>query len=201
MIRTAAAERSAAAAARQGAAAALAGPIAAATAVRERFRAAGSRLLWLLLCAALLLAAAGAQAQMREGQALPAIDTELLDGRVLAADSLRGKVVVHMFWATWCIVCQAELPEMQRLHALLGPRGLRIVALSVDRQRAEAEAFWAAHGYGFPVAMRTPAMREAFGDLTGTPTFVVTGRDGLVRARRTGTFPPGELERLVRSLL
>ena len=142
-----------------------------------------------------------AQARPRAGDRLPMIDTVLLDGALLPARSLRGKVVVHMFWATWCPLCREDLPRMQRLYEDFRERGLEIVALSVDQNRAEVERFWRRHEYRFPVAMRTAEMREEYGDLAGTPTFLVTDRDGIVRERRTGVFAPGELERTIGELL
>ncbi len=156
---------------------------------------------WVLAAVIPLLLALSAHAQPREGHRLPRIDTELLDGRVVTAESLQGKVVVHMFWATWCTICLAELPDIQALHEKLGTQGLEVIALSVDRRRDDVIAFWQEHRYGFLVAMRTLQAREAFGDLTGTPTFLVSDRQGIVRARRTGIFAPGELERLIARLL
>ncbi len=156
---------------------------------------------WLLAAAAALLIAFGAQAQLRTGDRLPEFSFQLLDGQRLPATSLRGKVVVHMFWATWCPLCLEDLPKMQRLYADYRNRGLEIVALSVDRNRSDVEKFWRRHEYRFPVAMRTMEMRDEYGDLTGTPTFLITDRNGIVRERRTGVFAPGELERRILSLL
>lgn len=155
---------------------------------------------WLLAGVALLSAGA-TLAQAREGDARPAVDIELFDGRVLAASTLRDKVVLHVFWATWCSVCIVEMPQLQALHSAYAARGFEVIALSLDSSTDDARTYWRSHDFRFPAAMRTRELRSAFGDLHGTPTFVLSDRKGIVRVRRTGTFEPGELERLLVGLL
>jgi peroxiredoxin len=46
--------------------------------------------------------------------------------------SYKGKVVLVNLWATWCVPCRKEMPAMERLYQELGPKGLRIAAVSVD---------------------------------------------------------------------
>jgi len=154
-----------------------------------------------VLLSLLALFAQFAHAQLQGGDAAPRLDIALLDGRTLPAQALRGKVVVTMFWATWCPHCLAELPTMQKLHRSLGAQGLEIVAISLDKRRDEVVDFWKRHGYAFPVAMRSPALRAEYGAISGTPTFFVTDRMGIVRLRHIGGFDEGELEALVRKLL
>lgn len=142
-----------------------------------------------------------AHAQLQSGDAAPRLDIELLDGQTLPAQALQDKVVVTMFWATWCPYCVAELPKMQTLHRSLGAQGLEIIAISLDKGRDEVVDFWKQNGYTFPVAMRSPALRAEYGAISGTPTFFVTDRKGIVQLRRIGGFDEGELEALVKKLL
>lgn len=44
----------------------------------------------------------------------------------------RGKVVVVNYWATWCIPCLQELPELDLLQERYGDRGLKVIAVSMD---------------------------------------------------------------------
>lgn len=62
----------------------------------------------------------------------------LLDNASVDLHSLRGSPVLLNVWATWCEPCRAELPLLSRLQARLAPRGLRTIALSVDRDRSRA---------------------------------------------------------------
>ena len=48
-----------------------------------------------------------------------------------------GQAVLLNFWATWCAPCVREMPALDRLQARLGPEGLSVIALSVDRRGLE----------------------------------------------------------------
>ena len=117
----------------------------------------------LLFVLALGIATAG-QAQVYEGQFVPAFDTRLLDGKSLPAAALKNKAVLVVFWATWCPSCQRELPELQKLYEKHRARGFEILALSVDADRFTVEEFWKDHDYTFPVAMNSSAQAKIFGD-------------------------------------
>src|SRR5688572_13416887 len=47
-------------------------------------------------------------------------------------DDYRGDVVLINIWATWCAPCRIEMPAIENLHRAYAPRGLKILAVSVD---------------------------------------------------------------------
>jgi thiol-disulfide isomerase/thioredoxin len=55
-----------------------------------------------------------------------------MDGRVLTASSLRGRIVILDFWATWCAPCLKEVPTYQRLRREYDASRLEIIGVSVD---------------------------------------------------------------------
>ena len=59
---------------------------------------------------------------IRPGQPAPAFSLPALDGGTVALDSLRGRVVLLNFWATWCKPCLDEMPAMERLYQALSDR-------------------------------------------------------------------------------
>jgi len=72
----------------------------------------------------------------------PALKLERIDGKFVELNSFRGKVVLISFWATWCPPCRRELPLLERLQQIIGPRSLEIVAVSIDAAgRPAVEAF------------------------------------------------------------
>ena len=44
----------------------------------------------------------------------------------------KGKVVLVNFWATWCVPCREEFPDLSRLQKTLGPKGFALIGVSTD---------------------------------------------------------------------
>lgn len=125
----------------------------------------------------------------------------LIDGTTLFPMQLRGKVVLTVFWATWCPICMRELPEYQRLRDKYAQKGFEVVALSVDDGAEEVREYLRRAQLKFPVAMRTPALKEAWGPIQGTPLLFLSDRDGVIRAKHLGAPEITELESRIQSLL
>jgi cytochrome c biogenesis protein CcmG, thiol:disulfide interchange protein DsbE len=103
-------------------------------------------------------------------------------------DDYRGQVVLLNIWATWCAPCRVEMPSMQRLEQQLGPRGLRIVAVSIDDPGMEGRirAFSDELALTFEILYDAPgAIRQRY-QTTGVPETFVIGRDGRIRRRIIG---------------
>lgn len=62
-------------------------------------------------------------------------------GETIDLASLRGKVVLVEFWATWCGHCQEELPNLTRNYQKYHDRGFEIVGVNVDDDRGDLDAF------------------------------------------------------------
>lgn len=153
-----------------------------------------------LLVAALAISAA-AQAQLKQGQTVPAFETRLLDGKALGAQALEGKAVLVVFWATWCPTCQKELPQLQALYEKHRDKGFEILALSIDADRFTVEEFWKDHDYRFPVAMRAPAHVRVFGPIKAIPALYLIDRRGVLRMTRVGGIGQAQLEAQLLPLL
>jgi thiol-disulfide isomerase/thioredoxin len=134
-------------------------------------------------------------------QPAPELDIRLLNGKVMKAKSLRGKVVIKMIWATWSPAARMELPEVQKLYQAHHDEGLEVLALSIDENVGEVREFWRKRGYSLPVAMRSDAFFERYGRVSTTPTFYIVDRQGLLRHRIAGPIPIEKLEALLRPLL
>ena len=64
----------------------------------------------------------------------------LEDGTPVTFETLRGKVLLVNFWATWCPPCEREMPSLGALQAARGGAGFEIVAVSVDAEQDKAYA-------------------------------------------------------------
>lgn len=58
--------------------------------------------------------------------------TRLSDSAVVKLDTLKGKVHLVTFWASWCEACMAEMPSIQALYARYHTQGFDVVAINVD---------------------------------------------------------------------
>ena len=85
---------------------------------------------------------------VKEGQRAEDFELKDLSGRTVKLSSLRGKVVLVDFWASWCGPCKKELPVLADMARRLRARGIEVLAVNVDKKRENAEAFLRASEIG-----------------------------------------------------
>lgn len=125
-----------------------------------------------------------------------------LTGTEVTAASLKGKVVVVDFWATWCGPCVSEIPGYVALQKKYGKDGLVIIGVSVDRGGVDkVKKFVAKNGMNYLVAMGDETITEAFGGFDAIPTTFLIDREGNIRHQKTGSMEHSEYEELVKQLL
>ncbi|HEX2801491.1 MAG TPA: TlpA disulfide reductase family protein [Phenylobacterium sp.] len=111
------------------------------------------------------------------------------DGKPVRVADFKGKVVVMNLWATWCGPCKIEMPTLARLQAAYAGKPVVVLAISIDKPEAlaEAKAFMSGQTplafYNDPAAKLPWVMEPA---AAGMPTTVIYGRDGLERGRVSG---------------
>ena len=125
---------------------------------------------------------------------LPGFTLSDLDGNPLTSESLRGKVVVVEFWATWCPPCRFTLARLRELKKRYGDR-LEVVALAYESDPAAVRRVAMSFTEPFRWAMGTAEVALAFGDLSAVPTLFVFDANGRTREVFYGA-PPGLEEKL-----
>lgn len=115
-----------------------------------------------------------------ETQGVPEIELEKLDGTKLALSSLRGKIVIVNFWASWCNPCTEEFPSLVKLVGQFKD-DVVVLAVSEDDSKDDIQAFLKAMGFpkpGFEVVWdKTKENMPKWGVEKVPETFLV-GRDG-----------------------
>ena len=122
----------------------------------------------------------------------------------------KGHVVLVNFWATWCVPCREEFPDLSRLHQRNQAAGLRVFGISTDfaKQTAAVEKFLAARRPAFPNYRRKTGgddqdFIEAVDPKWGgeLPFSVLYDRSGKKVKTFSGKLPIAAAEREIRKLL
>lgn len=156
-----------------------------------------------LLPAALLLAGCARDdtpAPASVGSRAPAYQALSVSGDSTSLDRYRGQAVLLNVWATWCEPCQDEMPALEVAHRDFGPRGLSVVAVSIDQRAGDAAVrrFVDERGLTFTI-LRDPDDRVSrVFRLTGVPSTVLIDRNGVIAHRWIGPFDPTSPENRAR---
>lgn len=109
-----------------------------------------------------------------------------LNGKPVSLASLRGKVVIVNFWATWCPPCREEIPDLIALQKKYKDQ-LQIIGVSQDSGSLEdVRAFAAEHGMNYPTIMSTPEIEKLFPGIYALPTSFILDRDGHLAQKHIG---------------
>ena len=146
--------------------------------------------------------AAFARVHMIEiGAPAPAFDLPVFNNthRHVALTSLRGKVVLLDFWASWCGPCRQSFPVYEALRKEMPASDFAVLAVNLDEMIDGPTAFLEEHPVGYTsVADPLGEVARKYG-LIGMPSSFVLDRDGIVRARHIG-FKPKDLDELRREI-
>lgn len=124
----------------------------------------------------------------------PHFSGSTVDARRVSMTALRGKVVLVNFWASWCLECRPEMPELERLHRELTPQGLAVVGVNA-REKKEAVSRYAKElGLTFPLVLDPDGKISALYGVVGLPATFLMGRDGravgfAIGSREWGSAP------------
>lgn len=124
------------------------------------------------------------------GTAAPTFHAVTLDSpaRPRTLGDYKGEAVLLNIWATWCPPCRAEMPSIERLYKSYGPKGLKVVAVSIDDPGTAPAIRAFAHDMGMSFEIlhdSTGQIQQAY-QTTGVPETVIIGRDGIIRKKIAG---------------
>jgi peroxiredoxin len=124
-----------------------------------------------------------AHAEIEIGKPAPALAVQEFDGTNFDIKTLKGKVVVMNFWATWCGPCREEMPELSAFNRNYSGQGVVVIGLSVDTHHRKNEAIEVAKAYHIPAAMLDETKTSGFDMPSYIPVTYVIDKKGIVQAR------------------
>jgi peroxiredoxin len=120
------------------------------------------------------------------GKPAPPVNLDTLDGGKLELASLKGKVVILDFWATWCPPCVASLPILVEVAGEYADKGVVFYAVNVGEEEGEINAFMQQHGLAMNVALDKDRKASDAYMANAIPQTVIVGADGNVHAVHVG---------------
>lgn len=138
--------------------------------------------------AALIVAAltGGLQAMPSRSQSVPRFSARTLDGEKFTDESVKGRVVLLQFWATWCGVCRAQQPVLDSIEEEFASRGLVVLAVNVGESRTRVKQYLNSRPRSCRVVLTEDTNLAAIFPTSAVPYYVLIDRDGKILATQAG---------------
>jgi len=120
------------------------------------------------------------------GQVAPDINLLSPDGKEIALSSLRGKVVLVDFWASWCGPCRKEMPNVVKAYAKFKDKGFEIFGVSLDKEKERWVEAIAKDGITWPQVsdlMQWESSVVKLYNIQGIPYTVLLDKEGKILAK------------------
>jgi cytochrome c biogenesis protein CcmG, thiol:disulfide interchange protein DsbE len=138
------------------------------------------------------------------GKPAPDFKLATIDGMSVSLSQFRGRPVLVNFWATWCIPCREEMPELVRSYEAHKAEGFVILGsnLTYTDSLPDVQTFIKEFKMTFPVLLdKDGAVAERLYQIPGVPTSVFVKRDGTITHIQIGKMTPQQVDQFVGEIL
>jgi len=140
---------------------------------------------------------------IRNDQPAPEFQLTDLNGNVVSLSDYRGKTVLMNFWATWCQVCKAEMPHVEKLYEKYKGEDIVILSVNVTSQERNVqlvERYVDKHSLSFPIVLDEAGTVAKQYKVTAFPTTYIIDSAGVIQDRRLGAVSYEDMKRAIRDI-
>ena len=120
------------------------------------------------------------------GDKAPAFKLTSLAGPEVTLDSLKGKVVLLDFWATWCGPCKQIMPVIQKLSEEFKDKGVAVFGVNTwEKKDGAAKSYMESKKYTYGCLLAGEDLAKTYG-ITGIPTLIIINKDGTIAKAEVG---------------
>jgi thiol-disulfide isomerase/thioredoxin len=161
----------------------------------------GAKIMQYLVGAILLFLAVVLMADFQQSTPLK-LKYTAVDGRTVDLATMRGKVVLVDFWATWCPPCRGEVPNVVAAYKKYHDQGFEIVGVSLDKDKDKLLAFTEENGMVWPQYFDGQGwlneVSRSFG-IYSIPAMWLVGKDGKVITTNARGDLAGQVEKALKA--
>jgi thiol-disulfide isomerase/thioredoxin len=146
----------------------------------------------------------------RDLPAEPDVTFKNLEGQDVPLASLKGKVVIVNFWATYCVPCQTEIPWMIGVQQKYADKGVTFLGVAYEEEKSVVSPFVQNTKFdvggqsltmNYPIVLGNEDLAAKFGGLIGLPTTFVISRDGKIQKKYIGLADESDVKKEIETLL
>ncbi|MBI4295732.1 MAG: redoxin domain-containing protein [Chloroflexi bacterium] len=131
------------------------------------------------------------------GRTAPDFRLTDLNGNTVTLSKLRGKTVFLNFWASWCVPCREEMPEIQKTYLKYKDKGVVIIGIDLFEPENDVRQFVRDGNYGWTFVIdKTQEVTSTY-RVTGIPTSLFIDKNGVIRAMNTGAMHLATIDRML----
>ncbi len=137
---------------------------------------------------------------IRQDQLAPDFQLKDLDGNLVNLSDYRGQTVLMNFWATWCQVCKAEMPHVEKLYRNYKDQGVVVLSVNVtsqERNTQQVHSYVNKHDLSFPVVLDEAGQAANQYKVTAYPTTYLIDKSGVIRERYLGAISYESMKKIV----
>src|SRR3954447_23654868 len=154
-----------------------------------------ARFLLAIFCLSLIAILSVAQ----DREPAPRFSAKTMSGEKFSNASVKGKVILLQFWATWCPYCRGEQELVDRMQKEFGDQGLVVLAIDVGESKKKVKQYLDENPRECRIVLTDDTNLAAMFAATRYPIYVVIDRDGNVSGQQNGASGERRLRYLLRT--